>query len=77
MATRNRSERFYIGWRIYHPDYKAVEVVTGFEVNLENDKAQIIVFDEEVTVRPYKTLSETEDFLKVQTFAKLNKEVFF
>ena len=77
VAIRNRSERFHIGGRIYHPDHKAVEVVTGVEVNLENDKAQIIVFDEEVTVRPYKTLSETEDFLKVQTFAKLNKEVFF
>ena len=44
---------------------------------LKMKKVQIIVFDEEVTVRPYKTLSETEDFLKVQTFAKLNKEVFF
>ena len=39
VAIRNRSERFHIGGRIYHPDHKAVEVVTGVEVNLENEKS--------------------------------------
>ena len=77
MAIRSRLERFHIGRWIYHADYNAVKVVTGVEVNLADDKAQIIAFDEEVTVGHYKTLSETEDFLKVQTFAKLNREVFF
>ena len=62
---------------IYHPDYKAVDVMTGVEVNLEDDKAQIIALNEEVTVGPYKTLSETEDFLQVQACVRINKEVFF
>ena len=35
--------------------------MTGVEGNLKDDKVQIVVFDEEVTVGPYKTLSETED----------------
>ena len=56
--------------------FKAVDVMTGVEVNLEDDKEQIIAFDEEVTVGPYKALSETEDFLQVQTCVRLNKEVF-
>ena len=58
---------------IYHPDYKAVDVMTGVEVNLEDDKAQIIALNEEVTVGPYKTLSETEDFLQVQACVRINK----
>ena len=51
--------------------------MTGVEGNLKDDKVQIVVFDEEVTVGPYKTLSETENFLQVQTCIRLNKEVFF
>ena len=85
-----RTEAFEKAWRlgadkkdfslvdeIYHPDYKAVDVMTGVEVNLEDDKAQIIALNEEVTVGPYKTLSETEDFLQVQACVRINKEVFF
>ena len=51
--------------------------MTGVEGNLKDDKVQIVVFDEEVTVGPYKTLSETENFLQVQTCIRSNKEVFF
>ena len=51
--------------------------MTGVEVNLEDDKAQIIALNEEVTVGPYKTLSETEDFLQVQACVRINKEMFF
>ena len=51
--------------------------MTGVEGNLKDDKVQIVVFDEEVTVGPYKTLSEAESFLQVQTCIRLNQEVFF
>ena len=87
----NRTEAFEKAWRlgvskkdfslvdeIYHPDYKAVDVITGVEVNLEDDKAQIIAFDKEITVGLYKTLSENEDFLKGKNFARFkNEEIFF
>ena len=69
-----RAEAFERAWRlgvskkdfllvdeIYHPDYKAADVITGVEVNLADDKAQIIAFDKEITVGPYETLSENED----------------
>ena len=52
-----RTEAFEKAWRlvakekdyslvdeIYHPDYKAVSHMTGFEVNLEADKKAYLAF---------------------------------
>ena len=40
---------------IYHPDYKAIDVTTGIEHNLADDKAVVSSFAEEVIIGPYKT----------------------
>ena len=85
-----RTEAFEKAWRlgagkknfslvdeIYHPDYKAVDVITGVEVNLEDDKAQILAFGEDIIVGPYETLFESEDFLKIQNCSRFrNQEIF-
>ena len=84
-----RTEAFEKAWRlamkgdfslvdeIYHPDYRAIDVTTGIEHNLEDDKAIVSSFAEEVTIGPYKTLSEAGNSLQVHAFSRFkNKEIF-
>ena len=59
---------------IYHPDYKAVDPMTGITVNLEDDKAQIIAVDEEDYSWTLRTVYETDDFLQVHRYVRINKE---
>ena len=84
-----RTEAFEKAWRlamkgdfslvdeIYHPDYKATDDTTGIELNLEDDKAVVSSFAEEVTIGPCKTLSEAENSQLVHVFSRFkNKEIF-
>ena len=62
---------------IYHPDYKAIDVTTGIEHNLADDKAVVSSFAEEVIIGPYKTLMESENSLQVHAFSRFkDKEIF-
>ena len=84
-----RTEAYEKAWRlamkgdftlvdeIYHPDYKAIDVTTGIEHNLADDKAVVSSFAEEVIIGPYKTLIESENSLQVHAFSRFkDKEIF-
>ena len=77
-----RAEAFYEAWKlggkekdfslvdeIYHPDYKAVDVIAGVEVNLDADKEVVLTLKETITFGPPQTVSENEEILEVHRFA--------
>ena len=60
-----RAEAFYEAWRlggkekdfslvdeIYHPDYKAVDVFAGVEVNLDADKEVVLTLGDSIIATP-------------------------
>ena len=81
-----RTEAYEKAWRlamkgdftlvdeIYHPDYKAIDVTTGIEHNLADDKAVVSSFAEEVISGPYKTLIKSENNLQVNASSKFKKK---
>ena len=75
-----RTEAFEKAWRlgadkkdfslvdeIYHPDYKAVDVMTGVEVNLEDDKTRLLLLAKKLQFDPTKL------FLKPKIFCKCRR----
>ena len=64
-----RAEAFYEAWRlgakekdfslvdeIYHPDYKAVDVIAGVEVNLDADKEVVLTLGDSIIATPPEVL---------------------
>ena len=75
-----RAEAFYEAWRlggkekdfslvdqIYNPDYKAVDVFAGVEVNLDADKEVVLTLGDLIIATPPEILQEEENFLKIKT----------
>ena len=64
-----RAEAFHEAWRlggkekdfslvdeIYHPDYKAVDVFAGVEVNLDADKEVVLTLGDSIIATPPEVL---------------------
>ena len=55
---------------IYHPDYSALDRITGVEVNLASEKAIIATISELITLGPFRTIYEDCNFLVIDWWAK-------
>ena len=85
-----RTEAFDKAWRIafqekdfslvdeiYHPDYKAVDVIAGVEVNLDADKEVISTLGDSIIATPPEVLQEDENFLKIKRYNRYIGEDIF
>ena len=85
-----RAEAFYEAWRlgakekdfslvdeIYHPDYKAVDVFAGVEVNLDADKEVVLTLGDSIIATPPEALQEDENFLKINRYNRYIGEDIF
>ena len=85
-----RAEAFYEAWRlggkekdfslvdqIYHPDYKAVDVFAGVEVNLDADKEVVLTLGDLIIATPPEILQEEENFLKIKRYNRYIGEDIF
>ena len=86
----NRTEAFEKAWRlgvskkdfslvdeIYHPDYKAVDVFAGVEVNLDADKEVVLTLGDSIIATPPEVLQEDENFLKIKRYNRYIGEDIF
>ena len=85
-----RAEAFHEAWRlggkekdfslvdeIYHPDYKAVDVIAGVEVNLDADKEVVLTLGDSIIATPPEILQEDENFLKIKRYNRYIGEDIF
>ena len=85
-----KAEAYVVAWRvgvgkkdfsivdqIYHSEYKSIDHLTSVEVSLQDEKAQITAFDQEIIIGPFQILAESEDFLKIKYFSRLKNEEAF
>ena len=84
------AEAFHEAWRlggkeknfslidaIYHPDYKAVDVIAGVEVNLDADKEVVLTLGDSIIATLPEVLQEDENFLKIKRYNRYIGEYIF
>ena len=72
-----RNDDFSLVDQIYHPDYKAVDVIAGVEVNLDADKEVVLTLGDSIIATPPEILQEDENFLKISRYNRYIGEDIF
>ena len=62
------SNDFSLVDEIYHPDFKAVDAVSGVEVNIDTFKEALHTLKDSIIVTPAEALIENEDLLKAHRY---------
>ena len=75
LEAYNKARRLGVGSndfslvnKIYHPDFKAVDVVSGVEVNIDTFKEALHTLKDFIIVTPAEALFENENLLKVYRY---------
>ncbi|MBT6725312.1 MAG: hypothetical protein HN867_15075 [Deltaproteobacteria bacterium] len=75
LEAYNKARRLGVGSndfslvnKIYHPDFKAVDVVSGVEVNIDTFKEALHTLKDSIIVTPAEALFENENLLKVYRY---------
>ena len=72
-----KNDDFSLVDQIYHPDYKAVDVFAGVEVNLDADKEVVLTLGDSIIATPPEVLQEDENFLKIKRYNRYIGEDIF
>ena len=72
-----KSNDFSLVDKIYHPDFKAVDAVSGVEVNIDAFKEALNTLKESIIVTPAEVIFENENFLKDHRYNKYNEVDIF
>ena len=85
-----RTETYETAWRIgiesndfslvdeiYHPDFKAVDAVSGVEVNIDAFKEALHTLKDSIIVTPAETLIENDNFLKAHRYNRYKEADIF
>jgi len=65
-----KSNVFSLVDKIYHPDFKAVDAVSGVEVNIDAFKEALNTLKESIIVTPAEVIFENENLLKAHRYNK-------
>ena len=65
-----KSNDFSLVDKIYHSDFKAVDAVSGVEVNIDAFKEALNTLKESIIVTPAEVIFENENLLKAHRYNK-------
>ena len=71
------SNDFSLVDEIYHPDFKAVDAVSGVEVNIDAFKEALHTLKDSIIVTPAEALIENEDLLKAHRYNRYKEAAIF
>ena len=71
------SNDFSLVDEIYHPDFKAVDAVSGVEVNIDAFKEALHTLKDSIIVTPAEALIENEDLLKAHRYNRYKEADIF
>ena len=63
-----KSNDFSLVDKIYHPDFKAVDAVSGVEVNIDAFKEALNTLRESIVITPAEVIVENDNFLKAHRY---------
>ena len=72
-----KSNDFSLVDKIYHPDFKAVDAVSGVEVNIDAFKEALNTLKESIIVTPAEVIFENENLLKAHRYNKYKEADIF
>ena len=72
-----KSNDFSLVDKIYHPDFKAVDAVSGVEVNIEAFKEALNTLRESIVITPAEVIVENDNFLKAHRYNRYTEADIF
>ena len=71
------SNDFSLVDKIYHPDFKAVDAVSGVEVNIDAFKEALNTLRESIVITPAEVIVENDNFLKAHRYNRYTEADIF
>ena len=75
IATKENA--FSLVDKIYHPDFKAVDAVSGVEVNIDAFKEALHTLKDSILVTPAEVIVENDNFLKAHRYNRYTEADIF